>query len=199
MTTEIVNLIFNIGKLSLFEWFTAFNYLLAFFVTFQIYKHNQVMLFEPDQVRQKYFWLMVSILFFILALYKLFGIQDFITHLFREQSSQEGWYADRRSRQSLFIFGVSMIAFMVLILIIIIMRNAIEKLWQTILGCLCLMSFIAIRTISFHNFDAIIYKKIAFISINSLLELGLIIMTALPAYKLLYKYRHKTKIGRLLK
>jgi hypothetical protein len=99
----------------------------------------------------------------------------------RQNAFQGNWYVSRSGLQ-LFLVAALLIVGLVLLVLFIRYRHAINRLqWVAVIGVIFLFSFALIRAVSLHAIDAFLYANIAGIQPNWLIELGGIALVTIPA------------------
>ena len=126
-----------------------------------------------DRARLRGFWFALAALMFALGCNKQLDLQTLLTQAFRDMARSGGWYGYRRGIQAVFVFicaatGVALVAFS--------LRFA-KGHWRhckvAYAGAIFLMTFIVIRTASFHHVDTVLYRLPGIgKSVNTGLELG---------------------------
>ena len=130
-------------------------------------------------------WLLVSVGMSFLCVNKQLDLQSLVTDIGRVIFWEHGWYENRRQFQKLFIFAL--LGLSALTALIIAIRYHV--FWRThiVLGLgLCfLLTFVAVRAVSFHHVDELLKSLIIGMRLNAFLELsgiGLIWFAAMLDY-----------------
>ena len=131
------------------------------------------------------FWLALAVALVVLGIGRELRIGGWIAGEGRTYARDHGWYPDRRPLQRaatnlLFLGGFTVLVFTAV---------AWRRYWRTHLLAACifitLVTFVAIRTISYHNIDQVLYNHpYRGVRANSVIELGLnaaLIVAALAA------------------
>jgi hypothetical protein len=120
-------------------------------------------------------WQGIAILFFALLISRHLGLETALTEVGRKLAFLEGWY-DQHRRVQLAIIVLMMILFIVAeILLLIWSSNASLTTSATlaIMGATFVVTYLLIRTVSFHPVDQIIGKRIILgLRLNWILQLG---------------------------
>ena len=132
---------------------------------------------------KEWIWLAVALGMALLCVNKQFDLQSLFTDIGRIAAWHQGWFEQRRDFQKWFVMGV-------------VVAAAIfggwfawrfNGFWRRHLllaaGVLFLGTFIVVRAISFHHFDAILKLDLLGMKVNWILELGGIFMISLAAVR----------------
>lgn len=130
---------------------------------------------------ERVFWAILALGLAALAINKQLDLQSALTAAGRCISQLQGWYADRRGFQTLFILGVLGTCSVLMIVLFWRMRRRLAANWLALLGVSLLIVFVAIRAVGFHHFDEIIEATVDDLPLNWILELGGIVLIALNA------------------
>jgi hypothetical protein len=120
-------------------------------------------------------WQAIAVLFFALCISRYLGLETALTEAGRKLAFLEGWY-DQHRRVQLAIIVLMAISFIVAeILLLIWSRNASLTTSATlaIIGATFVVTYLMIRSISFHSVDQIFGKQLILgIRLNWILQLG---------------------------
>lgn len=125
---------------------------------------------------------MVALLLFGLAIARQVGLLRWLTEVGRAVAWQEGWYMNRWLLQRQLVRGGLYGGVLLLLLLIWLNRRTLRHHGATLLGVSFLLSFIAIRAISYHNIDLWLARQWMGIPINTLLEMGALLWIACSLY-----------------
>jgi hypothetical protein len=170
----------TIGDPSFMGWFTVVAY--GFGVALAVLASSRSAA-SNDKIhrREKWVWLGVAGVMAILCVNKQLDLQSLLTDIGRVLSRQQGWYEQRRGFQRLFVVGV--LAASVGFGCWSIWR--FREFWNShkLLagGMLFLLTFIAVRAISFHHFDVVISTRVLGVRMNWVFELTGIFLVSLAA------------------
>lgn len=139
--------------------------------------------------RQRAFWLILSVLLFLLAINKELDLQSALTAAGRCLAQAQGWYEDRQSVQILFILVIIGLSILIGLTLAWAMRREFKDIWLALLGLAFLLAFVAIRAAGFHHFDRFIGYEFGNLRVNWILELGGIGMILANAVVLLLRRR----------
>jgi hypothetical protein len=119
-------------------------------------------------------WAGLSLMLFLLGLNKQLDLQTLFTDIGRLMAKDEGWYADRRFFQFIFIVALVLVGGVAMRALWRFARGHLQELRLALLGALGLTCFVAIRAASFHHFDIFIGSEVAGLTFNAILEIGAI-------------------------
>ena len=165
----------SIGDPSIMGWVTVAAYGLAGVLCFAGFSRS-----PHAGVRR--FGLVMGILLMALMVNKQLDLQSALTALGRCVSQIQGWYGERRAFQYRFILGVLACCALIGVFLFWALRRQLGHIGLALAGVVCLMTFIAVRAIGFHHFDAFILSSVMNVRMNWLLELGGISLIALNAF-----------------
>lgn len=179
----------GIGDPSFLGWFTVVAYGYVAFLCYSVAR-NGVYVFTQGVSRQVNLWAAIALIFVALAINKQLDLQTFFTATAKYFAKKQGWYGIRREFQAVFIIGVIVIGFSVLVGLLFNYRKYLWSNFLALIGLCFVICFIVIRASSFHHIDRLIGTKIAFIfSFNHLLELSGIFLVGANALWLLNQRR----------
>lgn len=164
----------GIGDPSLMGWLTVFAYFLTAFLCFNCWRRNRY---------YRWFWLMLSLILFLLGINKQLDLQSWLTILGKNIAIQQGWYEQRRHFQKEFILGLITVSFASLMFLVQAMGKALKSFILPLFGVSFLLIFIVIRATSFHYVDRLLGFELAGFHLNWLFELGGIICIAIAAIR----------------
>lgn len=131
----------------------------------------------------KTFWLVLTFLLIFLGINKQLDLQTLLTQIGRNISLYQGWYEYRRPVQFIFILTIGLLGVTTLAFLIKTYRDTCSSIKIALTGCVILYVFIIIRASSFHHMDIFSDFKFITIKINSLLEIGGIVIIGVGGYK----------------
>lgn len=111
------------------------------------------------------------VLLLILAMNKQLGFLIALTSYSRLTAIREGWYNTRRLAQLDLIWGLGAAAFFLLVLIGWHFRPILRQHWLPLVTAMGLLTYVAIRTVSYHAVDAIILDRVLGVPWDWLFEL----------------------------
>ncbi len=171
----------TIGDPTAMGWFTVFAYGLTAFVAWLAARRAGN---APGLANgSKGLWLLVSALMALLCVNKQLDLQSLVTDIARVIAWHQGWYQERREYQRWFVLAAVAGSGLITLLVL----AGFWKFWfqHWLLGCglAFLLTFIVVRAISFHHFDAILKHKIGGMKMNWILEIGGIGLIFIAAYR----------------
>ena len=134
----------------------------------------------------KNFLLFLTFFLIALGINKQLDLQTLLTQIGKNIAIEQGWYKDRRLVQVGFIIFIGLVGVSSLIILIRIYRNTCSSVKIALTGCIILFSFILIRASSFHHMDIFINIKIIATRINSIFELGSLLIIGLGGFRYFY-------------
>lgn len=135
-------------------------------------------------------WLLVTMLMCFLCLNKQLDLQSLATDIGRVLSKEQGWYKQRRSFQLWFVLGLGALSFLATVAMVIRYRTFWKTHYLLASGIVFLVTFVAIRAVSFHHVDVLLKTRVGGMKINWFLELTGIFLIWLAA---MWDYRYPQK------
>lgn len=167
----------QIGDPSVMGWVTVLAYVAAMAAALRASR------LAP---RDRRFWLFLAVVLLLLGVNKQLDLQSALTAGGRCIARLQGWYAERRQVQFLFILGIGVLCIAVLLGAAVRMRGALRRIGVALLGFGLLLGFVAVRAVGFHHFDALLHTDVLGAQMNWVLELGgisLILLNALAVLR----------------
>ena len=121
--------------------------------------------------RERSFWWIACAILAVLAVNKQLDLQSLLTMVGRCHASLAGWYENRRDVQRAFIWVVAGGGAVLLILLTVLLRGILGRVWLALLGLGFVCGFVVIRAASFHHMDVLIGSTAMGLRVNWLLEL----------------------------
>jgi hypothetical protein len=121
-------------------------------------------------------WLGLALMLATLAAARAFGLQSMLTGTFRELAREEGWYTARREFQARVVLAAAALASLTPVAIAVRARSTRMILAFTPVAAL--LGFLAVRAVSFHYVDEVLYRRVGGVEISSLVELTLLVLVA---------------------
>lgn len=149
--------------------------------------------------RQSIFWLVLSVLLFILATNKQLDLQSPLTAMGRCLAIAQGWYDERQSVQLTFIFAIFGASLLTALLLSWAMWQERKQIWLALVGFAFLLAFIAIRAAGFHHFDKFIGYEFGNLRMNWIFEIGGIAMIVANALFMLTRKSTNDKVIKVRK
>jgi hypothetical protein len=134
---------------------------------------------EGARLKARTLWLLVALLMAFLCVNKQLDLQSLFTDIGRVAAKREGWYGQRRDVQAVFVFCVLGSAAG----LVFWMTVKLRVFWSThtllLAGLIYTLTFIVVRTVSFHHIDRLLNTHLEGMKMNWLLELtGIALVTA---------------------
>lgn len=119
------------------------------------------------------FWTLSALMLAVLALGRLTDAADVLTQFVRSEALTNGWYEARRPLQAALVGAVALGWLISITMAIWRVPERRRRYLPEAIFVFSLICFAAVRTISFHYADAILYNHpIAGVRIGSMIELG---------------------------
>ena len=176
----------GIGDPTFMGWFTVFGYACAVVLALVANQSDP----SGENIHQrrlrKRLWLAVAFVMTCLCINKQLDLQTLFTDIGRVLAKDEGWYEGRQRVQKLFI---------VLVLVGALAFGGwlmwrFQAFWRQhkllLAGLLFLLSFVAVRAVSFHHVDAFLGHRVFGFKMNWALELtgiGLVCAAAVMQWR----------------
>ncbi len=126
---------------------------------------------DGPKVLERRFWWTAAAVMLLLAVNKQLDLQSLLTMLARCHASLAGWYGQRRSLQRAFIFLVAGGGFGLMVLLALLLRSILDRVWVALAGLTFVCVFVVIRAASFHHLDGLIGSVAMGLEVNWILEL----------------------------
>jgi hypothetical protein len=126
-------------------------------------------------------WLVMSGLMLFLGVNKQLDLQTLLGSIGREISRSQGWYAQRRVFQVLFIAGIAATGLVLLAALCWTVRRQWKQCILPLIGTVFLFVFVLTRASSFHHVDVLLRSEVQGIRWNWILELAGIAAVGLGA------------------
>lgn len=173
----------QIGDPNVTGWLTVLAYALCLVLSIAVVTSS------ARHGREKTFWILVAALLAFLGVNKQLDLQSALTATGRCLSQLQGWYTERREIQKHFIQVLLAATVLALALGAYLMRRDLRRNALAILGLCVVSSFVAVRAVGFHRFDAFINSRMLDMRVNFLFELSGLVLIALNAIVLLARLR----------
>jgi len=162
----------KIGDPHFMGWVTVAAYALAAILSFRLFLRARGLYDYRTLNAQRVFWFGVALLFAFLSVNKQLDLQSLFTAIGRCHAQQHGWYAERRGFQNLFIVSLLLGSGVGFFFLAIFFRRILLSNWLAFVGVFLVVSFVLVRAVGFHDFDAFIDMEISSFRMNWILELG---------------------------
>jgi hypothetical protein len=172
-----------LGDPHAFAWVIVAVYLLASWFCLAAGRSQSIGSHGRIDLWFRRFWMVLAVLMLGLALNKQLDFQTLFTQLGRAIAKRRGWYAERRSIQTVFVLGCAVVGIVGLIASGYFLRSRWRRCGLAYLGVVMLGAFITVRAASFHHVNVMKYdvSQTPIWTIAGL-ELGGALMVAVGAF-----------------
>jgi hypothetical protein len=160
----------GIGDPSLMGWVTVAAYALAAITALGAARRARRLADPADDSRA--IWIAVATLMALLCVNKQLDLQSLLTDVGRVIARRDGWYDHRRDVQKWFLAAAVGTALVMSVFVLVAFREFWARHVLLAAGLLFLLTFIAVRAISFHHFDEVLGTTLIGMRVNWILELG---------------------------
>ena len=168
----------GIGDASIAGWVTVVAYFFAVFLCARAYLRRR----SDDRYQaERRVWLALACALLGLGINKQLDLQTALTEAGRTLALQQGWYAERRVVQGIFVLAVIIGGVGVGGWLLTQARRSSKALRKGLLGAVTLGAFVVVRAASFHHVDLLLGQTWAGLRLNVLLEIGGIVWVACGA------------------
>jgi hypothetical protein len=129
----------------------------------------------------RFFWTLVAVAFVCLGINKQLDLQTLATVIARCIAIADGWYSVRGTYQVIFITLIFAGSIAILILSARYFWRILPRVALALLGLGMVMTFVAVRAMSFHHVDRLIGMHVLGMRMNGVLELSGILLVAINA------------------
>lgn len=163
-------------------WWISLAHLLAFWLCLAAEKKERSLSTGYTDSKRPNFWFVLALFMLALCLNKIFDLQSLLTVFLRNTAKLDGWYAQRRSIQAVFIVAVAVVGLILMIVSAYLLRNHWRQRGLALMAALFLLTLFVIRTASYHPVDDILYHlPVIKNRMNAGLELGGALLVGLGA------------------
>lgn len=174
----------EIGDPNVTGWLTVASYLICCVLAFSVWRRGT----------DRGFWGLITLLMLALAINKQLDLQTALTVTGKCLAKAQGWYAERRIVQEIFIVGVLVTVLIGLVIGAIALRNRLRRNGLALVGLAILSGFVVIRAVSFHHVDQLIGMRQFGISTNFILENAGLVLIAINALTILRRGRPRAAL-----
>ncbi len=121
-------------------------------------------------------WLALAAIFLALAAARTLGLQAKLTGTVRELAREEGWYYARREVQARVVLAAAALASLAPAAIAVHVRST--RMILALSPIAALLGFLAVRAVSLHQVDAVLYRRVGGFEVNTMVELTLLTLVA---------------------
>jgi hypothetical protein len=176
----------GIGDPGIIGWITVLAYFVSAKMAYAAGERYRRRSLSDDtrfhqSIRASRFWTIIVIVLVALGINKQLDLQSLFTAIVRYTAKEQGWYAERRGPQRLFIVGISVTALTIVGFMIFSLHGLDRWVKLAAAGAIMLLTFIVVRAASFHHVDMVLGRVLGGVRINHLLELGGISIIAAAA------------------
>lgn len=107
--------------------------------------------------RDSNFWFGLGLFMVALGVMKILDLQALLTLFLRDTAKEEGWYANRRTVQAIYVAAVGIMSMLVLAVSFFLLRGRGLQRGVAYAGAVFLLTLIVVRTASYHPIDDILY------------------------------------------
>lgn len=180
---------FKIGDPSLLGWLTVGLYLIC--LTLCCLNLLQSLQATTNRPLLIWFWGGIAILMLFMGFNKQLDLQSWFTAVGRHLATSQGWYADRRLFQAIFVLVFTALACGVGTFVLFAFRRVLRQNLLALAGILTLSVFVLVQAASFHHVSFFPKGHLTRMLVHCVLEVGgiLLICTA-AALNLLNSWRN---------
>jgi hypothetical protein len=185
----------GIGDPSIMGWFTVVLYFCTAYRCFALARDKNVTLVRHERS----VWWLFTLALVALGINKQLDLQSALTEIGRILAREQGWYEDRRLIQAEFISLVGLLGLASITVLIWITRRMPAATRVAVTGGAALAVFVAVRAVSFHQFDRLIGRRPLGMRLNWVFEIGGISIILVATYFRTFAARHpvRTEASRL--
>lgn len=166
----------GIGDPTCLGWFTFCAYFLTALLCLAAYKSCQ----QPPNTENgnrclsvsRWIWRGLFLAFLFLGMNKQLDLQSLLTAVGRHFALQQGWYAERREYQAIFIAALALFSVMMLLTFAYMFRLVGTAERVALMGGVIVHLFVLVRASSFQHMDIYIYGRQLAMKMNWVLELS---------------------------
>ncbi|MEO7107646.1 MAG: hypothetical protein ABIZ09_14820 [Rhodoferax sp.] len=127
---------------------------------------------QAPPVPHRHFWFVMMLAMAALGINKQLDLQTWMTELGRDLAMHYGWYAQRRTVQTLFIVALVVVGFGLIAWLGQRLKELDGYARRAAYGMVVLGVFVLVRASSFHHVDMLLGFRWNNIAVNAILELG---------------------------
>lgn len=173
------------------SWVAVTCYILTAVLAFCVQSRASHFTANLKDLKTRRFWILIMLFLLLLGLNKQFDLQSLFTIAAKCLARSDGWYANRRTYQAIFITAMAAFFLIFTISAVWYFRNNLASNLFAIIGILFLLFFTVARASSFHYLDLILNHRMMGIKINWVLELSGIFLISLQAIVNLIKFKSR--------
>jgi|NGEPerStandDraft_6_1074524.scaffolds.fasta_scaffold00001_22 hypothetical protein len=174
----------GIGDPTIIGWLTVGLYAIAAILCHRAARRcKDVALQTYFWRRETVWWQFLAAALWFLCVNKQLDLQTAMTEIGRILARRQGWYAERRLYQEMFIAGLLLAGFFGACLALIVTWRMSRSLKLAMVGFCFIGVFVLIRAGSFHHVDVLLDSRVLAIKWNWILEIGGIVVVAFAAVR----------------
>jgi hypothetical protein len=127
-----------------------------------------------------FYWFLSASLLVVMGIGRIGGLGDLVSEFGREQARSGGWYETRRTVQAVVVIAVAVVWFWGVAVAVLRVPPRRRRYLPHIVALSTLIAFAAIRLVSFHQVDTVLYRRdVAGVRIVAIAELFMLAATTL--------------------
>jgi hypothetical protein len=160
------------------NWLRVAGYLVVAILCFVAARRE-----EPDSPGSwPPFWILTGVLFLVMALGRVGDLADLMTDTLRRRAESQGWYDSRRRVQGLFVAGLALAWFISVLVSVWRVPQRRRRYLPMIVVVLTVGFYAAIRIVSLHQLDSVLYRhREAGVRNGTLIEFALLCVAGVCA------------------
>ena len=136
----------------------------------------------PLPARRAALWVLVAMIFVALGINKQLDLQTLLTEVGKKVAHSGGWYEQRRVVQAIFVALVGGFGLMAIWLLFRLTQGGqLRDFRLPLAGLAVVVAFVVARAASFHHMDVFIGTEVLGLRMNTLFELGGVLVVAAGA------------------
>jgi len=135
-----------------------------------------------DDPKERRVWLLLSVLFLVLAINKQLDLQSALTEIGRILARRQHWYAQRQEVQIIVVVVLVTAAIVVLLTLLVWARRLPGPTLLALVGIAFVIGYVLIRAASFHHIDRFIGQTLLEFRWNWIIEMGGIAVVILASF-----------------
>jgi hypothetical protein len=127
-------------------------------------------------------WFGLALLLVALVVFKAEDVQVSVANEGRELARSRGWYGQRRELLEEMIYVIGAASMAAIVLALVLLGDLRARLGLTVLSAGALLCFVAVRTLSLHKVDVLLYRRfVSGVQLNVLIESTLVTLVGITA------------------
>lgn len=182
----------SIANPDMADWITVAAYMLAALVAAKASSSASIRRERRDAI----FWRSAAALLFFLGINELLDLQTLLTIAGRAHAKANGWYAEHRHIQYLFVVGLSLAAAVAGLAMLLLTKGSHAAVRLALLGFVFIGLFVLLRAASFHHLDDLLGSGWSRFNWGSVQEMAGILIVAAAAISYSRTTGRRRKISR---